>query len=71
MATYRQQLEEINTVISSIIAGEIQSYKFAGREVTKFSIDVLFKERSRLEPLAARERQTGGGIRQRAGYMVR
>lgn len=71
MATFKVQLEEINAVISSLLSGEIQSYKFAGREVTKLSIDVLLKERQRLEPLAARERQTGGGIRQRAGYMVR
>lgn len=72
MATYSEQLAAVEAAIADILAGRLQSYTFAGRTVDKLGIEVLFKERQRLEPLAKREALTGStGIRQRGGYLQR
>ena len=61
--TYQEQLTEIQTAISNLVSGGIQSYSFGGRSVTKLDLDTLYREEARLRPLAAQEarRAQGGG----------
>jgi hypothetical protein len=72
MATATEQLAAVEAAIDDLLAGKVQSYSFAGRQVSRLDIAVLFRERERLTPLAAREAQgTGGGLRQRGGFVAR
>ena len=71
MATYAEQLAAVETAISDLLSGKVQEYTIAGRTVKKLNIDVLFKERDRLAPLANREAESGGGIQVLGGYVLR
>jgi hypothetical protein len=68
---YVAQLAEVNAAISALTTGGVQSYTIAGRTVAKLNLATLYEERRRLERLATRQDQTGGGIRQRAGGVFR
>ncbi|MEQ9330274.1 hypothetical protein [Thalassobaculum sp.] len=71
MAETRQaQLDRVNAAIAAIEDGTMQSFTFAGRAVTHINLDVLYRERARLEPLAEREAR-GGGMRVRSGVVYR
>jgi len=59
MATYSEQLVEVQTAITAILTGA-QAYSVAGRSLTRADLKALLDERKRLEPLAARESGTGG-----------
>ena len=52
--TYAEQLTEINTAITAILAGA-QEYTISGRTVKRGQLDSLFKERQRLESLVSQD----------------
>lgn len=58
---YRDSLAEVNLAISAV--GRGQRYKIGDREVWRADIEFLYKERSRLEPLAAGEARVAGAGR--------
>ncbi|MBU1566875.1 MAG: hypothetical protein KJ630_14785 [Proteobacteria bacterium] len=62
--TYTEQLDEIQARIT-IILGGVQSFSIKDRAQANADLSVLFDERKRLEPLAAREAraQTGSRVR--------
>jgi hypothetical protein len=68
MATYAEKLASIETAISRIETGA-QDVMLDGRRVTYGDLGAMYKERERLERLAAREAR-GGGIRVRLGTPV-
>lgn len=70
MATYAQQLADVETAISAVLAGKMQSFQIAGRAVTMLPLKDLYAERARLTPLAARE-AAGGGISVSSGVLDR
>jgi hypothetical protein len=56
----QQQLDDLDALIAKVeAAGENESVTVLGRQFTKRSLDELYRERARLEPLATRE-QAGG-----------
>lgn len=58
--TKQQQLDDLDTLIAKIeAAGENEVVAVLGRSFTKRSLDELYRERKRLEPLAAREARGG------------
>ena len=62
--TYTEQLEEVQTAISSIISGA-QSHSIAGRSMTKADLAVLYMMQKELMPLAKRESSSRTGTRVR------
>jgi hypothetical protein len=58
--TYSEQLEEVQTAISAILTGA-QQYTYEGRQITRASLNTLFREEKRLRLMAKRE-AAGGGI---------
>lgn len=59
MATYVEQLAEINAAITAIVQRG-QRYRIGDREVWRGDLEWLTAERRRLTPLAAREARGGG-----------
>lgn len=55
---YASRLAEVQAAISSILAGEMESYTVEGQTVTKLNIDVLTRMERRLSGLAARQAGT-------------
>lgn len=68
--TYNQQLDAVDAMIEAIEADGMASFTYAGRTVTRQNLDILYRERSRLNALAVREAR-GGGMRQRSGVAYR
>lgn len=65
MATYAEQLAEINTAISEILTrGQSVSVNDSAKERAR--LDPLLKERRRLEPLVAREVRGSGPLMRQA-----
>lgn len=62
--TYTEQLEEVQTAITSILGGA-QSHSIAGRSMTKADLGTLFEMQKQLMPFATRESsgRTGPRIR--------
>jgi hypothetical protein len=62
MATYQEQLAEINAAITAVVTRG-QRYKIGDRELWRPDLEWLHAERKRLEPLAAAERRGGPRVR--------
>lgn len=62
MATYTEQLAEINAAITAVLI-KGQRYQIGDRMLWRADAEFLFAERDRLTPLAARE--ANGGLRVR------
>lgn len=58
--TYAQQLEEVQTAISTIEGGS-QSYSIAGRSLTRGDLATLYSREKWLRNMAAREEEGTSG----------
>lgn len=62
--TYTEQLEEVQTAITAILAG-VQSHSIAGRSWSKADLGTLFEMQTKLMPHANRESAGRSGPRVR------
>ena len=60
MATYTEQLAEINAAITAVLT-KGQRYQIGDRMLWRADAEFMYSERARLEPLARAE--AGGGMR--------
>lgn len=65
---YQAKLDALNTAIATVETGG-QDVGYEGRRIVMADLAALYRERARLEPLAARE-AAGGGIRVRLATPV-
>lgn len=63
---YAARLTEVQTAISEILSGQMESYSIEGQTVTKLNIDVLFRWEQRYAALAARAAGTRRAFKQAA-----
>lgn len=60
---YAARLAEVQTAISKILSGGIESYEIEGQRVTKLNIEVLMRYEQRYAGLARRAARTRGAFR--------